>query len=101
LFSTQKWENILGKNKKYFTLYSPALLLKEEILLERAEKSQLGKRRLSFLLCTRFPPPTKASLRAPSDSDSSPIFVEKKQVNSKDSFALHSPHTIIAKGGDE
>lgn len=91
----------MGKNEKLFTLYSPALLLKEEILLERAEKSQLGKRRLSFLLCTRFPPPTKASLRAPSDSDRSPTFVEKKQVKSNGSFALIPLRAIITKGGDE
>lgn len=47
------------------------------------------------------PPSTIVPLIAPADSDRSPTFVEKKQVKSKGSFALHSPHTIITKGGDE
>ncbi|EEN81906.1 hypothetical protein POREN0001_0730 [Porphyromonas endodontalis ATCC 35406] len=38
---------------------------------------------------------------APSDSDRSPIFVEKNQVKSKGLLILHHHCAIIAEGGDE
>ena len=90
----------MGKNKKYFTLRILVLSLSEIIHLEQAPKDSSEKLSIS-------PSPLKTSasnnhpLIASADSDRSPIFVEKKQVKSKGSFALHSPRTIITKGGDE
>ena len=90
----------MGKNKKYFTLYSPALLPKEKIHLEQAEKSDSEK-------LSTFPSPLKTSipnnhpLIGPADSERSPIFVEKNQVKSNGSFALRPPRTIIIEGGGE
>ena len=90
----------MGKNKKYFTLYSPALLPKEKIHLKQAEKSDSEK-------ALHLPSPLKTSipnnhpLIVPADSERSPIFVEKNQVKSNGSFALRPPRTIIIEGGGE
>lgn len=66
-----------------------------------SREKRLGKSSPPSPLLSQDISPNKSPLTAPSDSNRTPIFVEKNQLKSNSSFALIPLRAIIAEGGDE